>query len=126
MDQKIPGGEIIIYRSQDGKAQLEVKLKEETVWLDAHQIATLFDVNRPAVVKHIQNIYKSDELVKNSTCSILEQVASDGRIRKMNAYNLDMIVSVGYRVNSKRATQFRIWATSVLKNHLIKGYTVNQ
>lgn len=119
-------GKILIYRSDTGQAELEVNLKKETVWLDTNQIAKLFQVNRPAIVKHIQNIYKTLELKPNSTCSILEQVDSDGRIRKKHSYNLDMIISVGYRVNSKQATQFRIWATSVLKNHLLNGYTFNQ
>jgi len=125
-DKEVQNGSIIIYRSKDGKAELEVKLQEETVWLDAHQMAELFDVNRPAIVKHIQNIYKSRELKSNSTCSILEQVALDGKKRMMNFYNLDVIISVGYRVNSKRATQFRIWSTSVLKDHILKGYTLNE
>ncbi|MBU1102697.1 type II toxin-antitoxin system death-on-curing family toxin [Patescibacteria group bacterium] len=118
-------GEIIIYRTPRGP-ELKVQFQQETIWLDAHQIAVLFDVYRPAIVKHINNIYQTRELNKNSTCSILEQVAADGRKRKMNLYNLDMIVSVGYRVNSMRATQFRIWATGILKEHLIKGATINQ
>jgi len=88
-------------------------------------MAKVFGVNRPAVVKHIGNIYKTGELKKESTCSILEQVAKDGKIRKINLYSLDMIISVGYRVNSKRATQFRIWATKILKDYLLKGYAVN-
>src|SRR4030042_4812412 len=119
-------GEIIIYQPKTGGPRFEVKLEKETVWLDAHQVALIFGVNRPAVVKHINNIYKTGELDKKSTCSILEQVAADGKIRKMNLYNLDMIISVGYRVNSKRATQFRIWATKTLKEHLIEGYTLNK
>lgn len=119
-------GEIIIYKTSKNEVALDVRLEEETVWLDAHQIARLFDVNRPAVVKHIQNIYKTQELKKNSTCSILEQVAADGKVRNMNIYNLDMIISVGYRVNSRQATQFRIWATKTLKDHLLKGYTINE
>ncbi|HHW19758.1 virulence protein RhuM/Fic/DOC family protein [Thermodesulfovibrio thiophilus] len=118
-------GEIVIYKSPTGP-EIQVKLEKDTVWLDAHLIAQLFDVNRPAIVKHINNIYKTGELDKKSTCSILEQVAADGKIRKMNLYNLDMIISVGYRVNSKRATQFRIWATKTLKEHLVKGYTINE
>lgn len=119
-------GEIIIYRTSQKEIELKVRLERETVWLDARQMARIFGVNRPAIVKHINNIYKTGELYKKPTCSILEQVAADGKIRKMNLYNLDMIISVGYRVNSKRATQFRIWATKVLKNYLIKGYAVNQ
>ncbi len=113
--------QIILYKNR-----FEVRLKKETVWLDTHQIASLFDVNRPAIVKHINNIYKSGELNKKSTCSILERVAADGKKRKMNLYNLDLIISVGYRVNSTQATQFRIWATNVLKRHLIDGYTINE
>lgn len=120
------GGEMIIYHSKDGKAELEVRLNEDTIWLDASRLALLFDVQRPAIVKHIQNIYKSAELKPKSTCSILEHVDKDGRRRKGKYYNLDLIISVGYRVNSKRATQFRVWATSVLKNHILKGYTINQ
>ena len=118
--------EIVIYKPKGGEIELRVKLEKETVWLDAHQMGQIFDVNRPAVVKHINNIYKTGELSKNLTCSILEQVAADGKIRQMNLYNLDAIISVGYRVNSKRATQFRIWATRVLKQHILQGYTINQ
>ncbi len=118
-------GEIVIYKSPQGP-EIQVKLEQDSVWLDAHLIAKLFDVNRPAIVKHVNNIYKSGELDKKSTCSILEQVAADGKVRKMNFYNLDMIISVGYRVNSKMATQFRIWATKILKEHLVKGYTINE
>jgi len=116
--------EIMIY--EDGDFSIEVSLEGETLWLSAEQIARVFDVNRPAIVKHIGNIYKSDELEKNSTCSILEQVAKDGKKRKMNFYNLDMIIATGYRVNSKKATTFRRWATNVLKEHLIQGYTLNK
>lgn len=125
-EKEIKKGEIIIYKTPDNKVQVNVSLDKETIWLDAHRIAKIFDVNRPAIVKHINNIYKNGELSENSTCSILEQVAADGKIRKMNIYNLDMIISVGYRVNSKRATQFRVWATNTLKDYLVKGYVVNE
>lgn len=118
-------GEIQIYKSSTG-TDIQVKLDNETVWLDAHLIAMVFDVNRPAIVKHIQNIYKSGELDEISTCSILEQVAADGKKRKMNLYNLDVIISVGYRVNSKQATQFRQWATQRLKDYLVQGYAINE
>jgi death-on-curing family protein len=118
-------GEIQIFTTENG-TDIQVNLENETVWLDAHLLAKLFGVNRPAVVKHINNIYKSKELNEKVTCSILEQVAADGKKRKMNLYNLDMIISVGYRVNSRKATQFRQWATQQLKDHLIKGYTINQ
>jgi len=126
MKKEIKKGEIVIYQTFDKKVKIDVSLENETIWLDAHKIAKIFDVNRPAIVKHIGNIYKTGELSENSTCSILEQVAADGKVRKMNIYNLDMIISVGYRVNSKRATQFRIWATNALKNYLVKGYVVNE
>jgi len=116
---------IEIYKTSSG-TEIEIKLREESVWLDAHLIAKLFDVQRPAIVKHINNIYKSEELLKKTTCSILEQVAADGKMRKMNLYNLDMIISVGYRVNSKKATQFRQWATQRLKDYLVKGYAINK
>ncbi len=118
-------GEIQIYKTSTG-TEIQVKLDKETIWLDTHLIASLFEVKRPAIVKHIQNIYKSGELHEKATCSILEQVAADGKKRKMNLYNLDMIISVGYRVNSSRATQFRIWATQRLKDYLVKGYAINE
>lgn len=123
---KFNKGEIVIYQTPKKEIELKVRLKDETLWLDAHQMAQIFDVNRPAVVKHLNNIYRTKELNKNATCSILEQVAADGKIRKMNLYNLDAIISVGYRVNSRRATQFRIWATKILKQHILHGYTINQ
>lgn len=124
--KKKNNGEVVIYKAKGGNIDLRVRLDEDSVWLDAHQIAEVFGVQRPAVVKHINNIYKTKELLKKTTCSILEQVAADGKKRKMNLYNLDMIISVGYRVNSKRATQFRIWATKVLKKHIVDGYTFNK
>lgn len=116
---------IEIYKSATG-AEIRVNLTDQTVWLDAPSIAGLFEVQRPAIVKHIQNIYKTGELDEKSTCSILEQVAGDGKMRKMNFYNLDMIISVGYRVNSKTATQFRQWATQRLKDYLVQGYAINE
>ena len=116
---------IVIYQTAKGP-ELEVRIEKETIWLDAHQIAALFGTQRPAIVKHVNNIYQTGELEQKSTCSILEQVAADGKIRKMNLYNLDMIISVGYRVNSKQATQFRIWATNTLKGYLLKGYAINE
>lgn len=119
------GNKIEIYKTSIG-AEVSVQLETDTVWLDAHNIAEVFGVNRPAIVKHIGNIYKSGELEMESTCSILEQVAADGKKRKMNFYNLDMILSVGYRINSSQATKFRQWATSRLKDYLVQGYTINE
>jgi hypothetical protein len=108
---------VAIYQSGENQIEVSVQFKNETVWLDASTIAVVFGVNRPAIVKHVGNIYKSGELEENSTCSILEQVAADGKKRKMNFYNLDMILSVGYRVNSSQATKFRQWATARLKDY---------
>ncbi|HUS49843.1 MAG TPA: virulence protein RhuM/Fic/DOC family protein, partial [Candidatus Paceibacterota bacterium] len=119
-------GEIVIYLLKSGEVEVKVKLEKETIWLNAHQIAQIFDIDRTVIVKHIHNIYKSGELFEKSTCAKIAQVATDGKIRRMNQYNLDMIISVGYRVNSKRATQFRVWATRVLKEHIVQGYTINQ
>lgn len=120
---------IEIYRSQDGSVQLNVKLENETVWLTQSQMAELFGVDRTSIVRHIRNIYKSEELEENSTCAKNAQVRIEGQrqiVREIPYYNLDMIISVGYRVNSKNATSFRRWATSVLKQYLIKGYVINQ
>lgn len=124
-NQEFNKGEVIIYKSKDGP-QLEVRLEDEMIWMTQKQIALLFGTQRPAITKHLNNIFKSGELNKNSVSSILEHTASDGKIYKTQFYNLDAIISVGYRVNSKRATQFRIWATKTLKEHLIKGYTLNE
>lgn len=118
--------QIEIFRTKNNQTEVQVLFENDTVWLDAHTIASLFSVNRPAIVKHIQNIYKSEELLEFSTCSILEQVAADGKLRKMKLYNLDIILSVGYRVNSKNATYFRQWATQRLKDYLIQGYALNE
>lgn len=120
---------IEIYSSQDGSIQLKVKLENDTVWLTQSQMAELFGVDRTSIVRHIRNIYKSEELDKNSTCAKNAQVRTEGHrsiLREIPYYNLDMIISVGYRVNSKNATSFRRWATSVLKQYLIKGYAINQ
>lgn len=125
VNQKIKKGEIVIYKSDKGP-EIKVKFDQETVWLDAHLIAKVFGVDRTVIVKHINNVYKTGELGEKSTCAKIAQVAADGRIRKMNIYNLDVILSVGYRVNSKRATQFRVWATKTLKNYLLNGYVVNE
>lgn len=116
---------IEIYKTVKG-TEINVKLEKDTVWLDANTIAELFGVNRPAIVKHVGNIYKTDELDEGSTCSKMEQVALDGKRRKMNFYNLDMILSVGYRVNSSQATKFRQWATQRLKDYLVHGYAINE
>ena len=118
-------GEIIIYRTEDGRTQLEVRLENENVWLSQQQIANLFGVQRPAITKHLKNIFESGELEENSVSSILEHTASDGKNYKTQFYNLDAIISVGYRVNSLQATHFRRWATERLKEYLIKGFAMD-
>lgn len=119
-------GEVIIYQTPDGATNLDVKLENNTVWLAQKQIAELFGTKRPAITKHLKNIFSDGELEENSVSSILEHTASDGKIYDTKFYNLDAIISVGYRVNSKNATQFRIWANRVLKEYLVKGFVVNQ
>lgn len=120
-------GEIIIYQAADGQTQLDVRLENDTIWLTQKQIAELFGTKRPAVTKHLKNIFATGELEQQSTCSILEHMGNEGKQRYQTAfYNLDVVLSVGYRVNSKNATQFRIWANRVLKEYLVKGYALNQ
>lgn len=118
--------EIIIYQAEDNKAQVEVTFEQDTVWLSQKQIAALFGTKRPAITKHLSNIFKSGELKVDSVSSILEHTAVDGKKYRTLFYNLDAIISIGYRVNSTRATQFRIWATQTLKEHLMRGYTLNE
>ena len=116
--------EIILFENQDVK--LEVNIKDETVWLTQKQMAELFGKDRKTITSHIKNIYRDNELNKNEVCSFFEHTASDGKKYKTQYYNLDMIISVGYRVNSKQGIIFRKWATSVLKEYLINGYAVNK
>ena len=119
-------GEIILYQP-DEAIRLEVRMENETVWLTQEQIANLFGTKRPAITKHLNNIYNSGELDVDSTCSILEHMGNDGKQKYTTKYyNLDAILSVGYRVNSRNATLFRRWASSVLKEYLLKGYSINQ
>ena len=118
-------GEIILYQP-DESVRMEVRNEDETVWLTQAQIAELFETKRQAITKHLKNIFQSGELNENSVCSILELTASDGKSYKTKTYNLDAIISVGYRVNSKNATLFRRWASQVLKDYLLKGHVINQ
>ena len=118
--------EIILYRPND-TISLEVRLENETIWLTQVQIAELFGVKQPAISKHISNIYSSGELSENGTYSILEYMGNDGRQKYITKYyNLDVIISVGYRVKSSQGIQFRQWAKKVLKEYLLRGYAVNQ
>lgn len=118
----------ILYTTPNGEVKLEVFIQDETLWLTQKKMAELFGVEVPAISKHIINIYESAELNKTSTISILETVQTEGTRnvkRKVEFYNLDVIIAVGYRVNSSKATQFRIWATQVLKEYIIKGFAMN-
>ena len=125
MKEEKDRGEVVLYQPND-TIRLEVKLEQETVWLTQQQIADLFCVKQPAVSKHLSNIFKEGELEKDSVHSILEYTASDGKVYKTQFYNLDAILSVGYRVNSVNATAFRRWATTILKQYLLRGYSINQ
>jgi len=120
-------GEIVVYKAAlDADLKLEVRVEDETVWLTQKQIADLFGTQRPAITKHLKNIYKSGELDESSTCSILEHMGAGGTQKyKTRYYSLDAILSVGYRVNSKNATHFRIWANKVLKEYLLRGHVFN-
>ena len=125
--EEMDENKIVIYQTEDGQTQIDVRLEKETVWLTQKQIAELFGTKRPAITKHLKNIYSSEELDEKSTCSILEHMGNNGRqVYSTQYYNLDAILSVGYRVNSKNATRFRQWANKVLKNFLVKGYAVNE
>ena len=120
---------IIIYQTEDGQTQIDVRLENETVWLTQAQMAELFQTDRTSIVRHINNIYKDEELVRESTCAKIAQVQSEGKRsvkRTIPFFNLDMIISVGYRVNSKRGVRFRQWANRILKEYLINGYAVNE
>ena len=122
-------GEILIYQTEDGHATIDVKLENNTIWLNQYQMADLFDTDSSSLTKHIKNIYSSGELSREATCAKIAQVQKEGSRtikRDIEHYNLDLIISVGYRVNSLRGTQFRIWANEILKNYLVKGYAVNE
>lgn len=128
-NNQIKKGEVIIYKTKSGKTSLDVKLEKETVWLSQKQMSVLFDKDVRTINEHINNIYKEKELEKNSTIRKFRIVQKEGArkvFRDIEFYNLDVIISVGYRVKSQRGTEFRIWATKTLKSHLLKGYTVNQ
>ncbi|WP_127132975.1 RhuM family protein [Pseudoflavitalea rhizosphaerae] len=122
-------GKIIIYQSPDGQTSIDVSLDHDTVWLDQQQLSELFQTDRTSITRHIKNIYKSLELNELSTSAKIAQVQKEGKrkiTRNITRYNLDMIISVGYRVNSLRGTQFRIWANNILKDYLVKGYSLNE
>ncbi|MEA4950065.1 MAG: RhuM family protein, partial [Petrimonas sp.] len=118
-------GNIVIYQTEDGNTRIEVKMEHETVWLSQAQIATLFAVDRTVVTKHLGNIFKEGELDKDSVCANFAHTAEDGKTYQTQFYNLDAIISVGYRIKSIVATHFRRWATERLKEYIIKGFTMD-
>lgn len=117
---------LVIYQAPNGQIQFRGDFQHDTIWATQAQIASVFGVNRPAITKHINNILQDGELEEKTVCSILEHTASDGKVYKTQHYNLDMIISVGYRVNSKLATDFRKWATKTLREYIVKGYVINK
>ncbi len=117
--------EIKIYKSSEGKTSIEVKLDKETVWLNLSQMVELFERDKSVISRHIKNVFKEGELEQKSVVANFATTAIDGKVYKVDYYNLDVIISVGYRIKSKRGTQFRIWANQILKDYLIKGYAVN-
>ncbi len=129
MDNEIQKGEIIIYTSEDGSVSLDTKLKNDTIWLTQDMMAKLFETTPQNITIHIKNIYEEKELEQDSTCKDFLQVRKEGNrnvSRKLAHYNLDMVLSVGYRIKSKVATKFRIWATNTLKSYITKGYVINE
>ena len=117
---------IIIYQSKSGKIEFRGDFKKDTVWGSLNQIAELFGRDKSVISRHIKNIFKTNELQMNSVVAKIATTAKDGKVYQVDYYNLDMILSVGYRVDSQQATQFRIWATKILKQHLLEGYTINK
>lgn len=121
----VPNGEMIIYENSDGNTIIDVRFDEDTLWLTQMQMADLFGVQKAAISKHLKNIFESEELIENAVVSILETTAADGKNYPTKYYNLDAVIAVGYRVNSKRATAFRIWATNILKDYIKKGFAMD-
>jgi death-on-curing family protein len=124
-----PGGEVVLYRASDGTVTLDVRLEQETVWLSLNQMAALFERDKSVISRHLRNVFEENELDPQATVANFATVQKEGErtvTRQVEFYNLDAIISVGYRVNSKRGTQFRIWATRVLRDHIVRGYSVNQ
>ncbi|NLN38720.1 MAG: hypothetical protein GX155_03905 [Smithella sp.] len=122
MNQEFKKGEVVIYKAADGP-MIDVRLDQDTVWLTQKQMSGLFETERSVITKHLKNIFKSGELEEQSNVQKMHIANSD---KPVAFYNLDIIISLGYRVNSKRGTQFRIWATRVLRRHLVEGYTLNE
>ena len=128
MNDKLVGNEknILFYNDKEGNIKIEVFLKNEDVWLNTEALATLFNIDRSGIVRHIKNIYNDDELSENSTCAKIAHVGNDGRqTYNTKYYNLDMIISIGFRVNSKKAIKFRTWANKIIKDYMVQGFALN-
>ena len=128
MDNKLIGNEnnIIFYEDEEGNSKVEVVLKDDNVWLNADALSTLFNIDRSGIVRHINNIYKDEELDENSTCAKIAHMGNDGKqAYNTKYYNLDMIISLGFRVNSKKAIKFRTWANKIIKDYMVKGFALN-
>lgn len=128
MDNKLIGSEknILFYSDEEGNPKVEVLLENEDVWLNAEAISTLFNIDRSGIVRHVNNIYKDEELDENSTCAKIAHMGNDGRqTYNTKYYNLDMIISIGFRVNSKKAIKFRTWANKIIKEYMIQGFSLN-
>ncbi len=119
-------GDVALYKAPDGQVRLEVRLERDTVWLTQAQMTELFGRERSVITKHIGNVFKEGELDRDSVCANFAHTAEDGKTYSVQHFNLDVVISVGYRVKSLRGTQFRIWATRTLKEHLVRGYTLNR
>jgi len=117
---------IEIFKTEDGATGINVILDNDTVWLNLNQISTLFERDKSVISRHIRNVFKEKELERNSVVAKIATTANDGKTYRVEYYNLDAIISVGYRVNSKRGTQFRIWANKVLKEYLVRGFALNE
>ena len=128
MDNKLIGNEknILFYNDEEGNTKVEVLLENEDVWLNTEALAALFNVKRPAITKHINNIYEDEELEEVSTCSKMEHMGNNGKqVYNTKYYNLDMIISIGFRVNSKKAIKFRTWANKIIKDYMVQGFALN-
>lgn len=123
---KAPGGEVILYEAPDGQVRVDVRLDHETVWLNQEQMGQLFGRERSVITKHVRNVFREGELEAGAVCAKFAHTADDGKTYQVDHYNLDVIISVGYRVKSSQGTRFRQWATGVLREHLVQGYTFNQ
>lgn len=117
--------QIILYQTDEGNQSIDVLYKDETFWMPQKDIARLFNVDRSTITKHLKNVFLTNELDEKSVCAKIAHTANDGKIYQTNYYNLDAIIAVGYRVNSKEATKFRIWATQTLKEYIVKGFVLN-